>query len=98
MMTLSPQPRWRALQRRAHQLDVADAFEGVVAAANLVGWRLGQVDDIGHEVAADLLRIDEMRHAEALAPLLLVVVEVDTDDHVGAGKPQPLDHVEPDAA
>ena len=39
-----------------------------------------------------------MRHAEALAPRLLVVVDVDADDHVGAGEPQPLDDVEPDAA
>ena len=39
-----------------------------------------------------------MRHAEALAPFLLGVVEVDADDHVGAGEPQPLDDVETDAA
>ena len=39
-----------------------------------------------------------MRHAEALAPFLLAVVDVDADDHVGAGKPQPLDDVEADAA
>ncbi len=39
-----------------------------------------------------------MRHAEALAPGLLVVVDVDADDHVGAGEPQALDDVEADAA
>ena len=39
-----------------------------------------------------------MRHAEALAPGLLGRVEVDADDHVGAGEPQALDHVEADAA
>ena len=39
-----------------------------------------------------------MRHAETLAPFLLAIVDVDADDHVGAGKPQALDHVEPDAA
>ena len=39
-----------------------------------------------------------MRHAEALAPFLLVVVEIDADDHVGTGEPQPLNHVEADAA
>ena len=38
-----------------------------------------------------------MRHAEALAPRLLVVVEVDADDHVGAGELQPLNDVEADA-
>ena len=39
-----------------------------------------------------------MRHAEALAPCLLVVVEVDADDHVGAGQLQALDDVQADAA
>ena len=33
-----------------------------------------------------------------LAPCLLVVVDVDADDHVGAGEPQALDDVEADAA
>ena len=33
-----------------------------------------------------------------VAPGLLLVVDVDGHDHVGAGEPQPLDHVEPDAA
>ncbi len=50
------------------------------------------------QIAADLLRIDEMRHAEALAPFLLAVVEVDADDHIGARQPQPLDDIEADAA
>src|SRR5581483_8541148 len=87
-----------AFQCRPHQLDVADALERVVAAADLVGRRLGEIDDIGHEIAADLLGVDEMRHAETLAPGLLVVVEIDADDHVGAGEPKPLDDVETDAA
>jgi hypothetical protein len=39
-----------------------------------------------------------VRHAEALAPLLLAVVDVDADDHVGAREPQSLDDVEADAA
>jgi hypothetical protein len=39
-----------------------------------------------------------MRHAEALAPLFLVVVEIDTDDHVRAHEPQTLDDIEPNAA
>ena len=39
-----------------------------------------------------------MRHAETFAPLFLGIVDVDTDDHVGAGKPQPLDDIEADAA
>ena len=39
-----------------------------------------------------------MRHAEALAPFLLGSVEVDADDHVGAGQLSALDDVEADAA
>jgi hypothetical protein len=53
---------------------------------------------IRHEIAADLVGIDEMRHAEALAPLLLGIVGVDPDDHLGTHEPQSLDHVEADAA
>src|SRR5262244_3635239 len=34
-----------------------------------------------HQIAANLFRIDEVRHAEALAPLLLGVVDVDADIH-----------------
>ena len=86
------------LQRLAHDRDVARAVEGVVGAADLVGALLGHVDEVGDEVAAGLLRVDEVRHAEALAPRLLVVVDVDADDHVGAGELQPLDDVEADAA
>src|SRR5579863_7415177 len=33
-----------ALERRAHQVNVADALEGVVGAADLVGAALGHVD------------------------------------------------------
>ena len=85
-------------QRLAHHRDVAGAVEGVVRAADLVGARLGHVDEMRHEVGADLLRIDEMRHSEALAPFLPGIVDVDADDHVGAGKAQALDHIETDAA
>ena len=57
-----------AFQRLPHHVDIADAFEGEVGAA------AGEIDDrLHHLVAADLVRIDEMRHAEflrdgALAP------------------------------
>src|SRR5690606_22437601 len=87
-----------AFKRLAHDRYVAGAVEGVVRAADRVGPAPGQVDEVGNEVALHLLRIDEMRHAEALAPFLPGVVDVDADDHVGAGEPQPLDDVEPDAA
>ncbi len=55
-----------AFQRLAHDVDVADALEREVRAA------AGQVDDRLHDlVAADLVRIDEMRHAEFLGHLAL---------------------------
>ena len=98
MMMDCPQPRWQASKRLTHDRHVAGAIEGVVGAADLIGAALGHVDEVRDEIAADLLRIDEMRHAEAFAPFLFAIVDVDADDHVGAGKPQPLDHVEPDAA
>src|SRR5947209_19748137 len=53
---------------------------------------------MGNEIAADVLRVDEMRHPEALAPGLAVGIDINPDDHVGAGKPQPLDDIETDAA
>ena len=49
-----------ALERLAHQLDVADALEAVVGAA------LGQLDEVRHQIALDLLRVDEVGHAELL--------------------------------
>ena len=50
------------------------------------------------EIALDLLGVHEVGHAEARRHLLLVGIEIDADDLVRAGEPQPLDHVEPDAA
>src|SRR5260370_26385464 len=69
-----------------------------MGAADLAGAAFGHVDQIGDESAADLLRIDEMGHSEAFAPRLAIRIDVDADDHVGAGKPQPLDDIEADAA
>ena len=47
-----------------------------------------------HQVAPALGRIDEVGHAEVLAPGLLALVQVDADDHVGAGEPQALDDIQ----
>src|SRR6266446_2194207 len=85
-------------QRLAHDRDVAGTVEGVVGAANLVGTALCHINEVRDEVAADFFRIDEVRHPETLAPLLLGVVDVDADDHISAGKPQSLDDVEANAA
>ncbi len=82
----------RAFQRLAHHIRVADAFKGIVGAAT------GQLDQMADETVAMIGRVDEMGHAEALAPLFLVIVEVDADDHVRADHPQALDHIEADTA
>ena len=60
---------------------------------------LGQVDEIGDQVAADFARIDEMRHAEPLAPRLLGVGLRSTPTIMSApAMRSALDHVEADAA
>src|SRR5690606_13930878 len=71
-------------ERLAHDRDIAGAVERVVSAADLVGAALGHVDEVRDDIPLNLARIDEMGHAEALAPFLLGVVEIDPDDHVGA--------------
>src|SRR6185312_7891145 len=58
------------LQRLAHDGGVAGAVEGVVGPA------VGEGHEVGDDVApttflSDLLRVDEVGHAEAAAPLLL---------------------------
>src|SRR5713226_4743347 len=79
-------------QRLTHHGGVAGTVEGEIGAA------VGQRDQMRNDVAIELLRIDEMRHAEAAAPFLLAVIEIDADDLVGADHPRALNHVEPDTA
>src|SRR5437867_5423955 len=81
-----------ALERLAHHLDVADAFEAVVRAA------LGQVHQVRDQVLAGFLRVDEMGHAELLGKRLARRIQIHADDHVCAGHPRALHDVEPDAA
>src|SRR5882672_4914804 len=81
-----------ALQRLAHHVDVADALEAVIGAA------AGELDQVRDEIATDLLRVDEVRHAEFLAERLALRVEVDADDPVRARHPRALDDVQADAA
>src|SRR4051812_22690545 len=81
-----------AFERLAHDLDVAYAFKAVVGAA------FRQIDEVSHKVALDFFWIHEMRHAEFLGERLARCVEIDTDNHVGAGKPRALDDVQADAA
>src|SRR5260370_42011365 len=79
-------------QRLTHHGGVAGTVEGEIGAA------VGQRDQMRNDVAIELLRIDEMRHAEAAAPFLLAVIEIDADDLVGADHPRALNHVEPEPA
>ncbi len=66
MMIDSPQPRWQHSSAWRISVDVADALEGEVGAA------AGEVDDgLDDLVAPDLVRVDEMRHAEPLGHLAL---------------------------
>src|SRR5580700_1109020 len=81
-----------AFQGLPHRVHIADALEAVVGAA------LGQIDEIGHEIALDLLRIDEMGHAEFLGQRPPARVQIDPDDHVGAGHAAALYDIEADTA
>src|SRR5438874_277155 len=81
-----------AFQGLPHRLHIADALKAVIGAA------LGQIDEIRHEIALDLLRVDEMRHAELLGEGAAARVQIDPDDHVGPGHTAALQDVEPDAA
>jgi len=57
----------------------AGAIERVVGAGR--SWSapdFGHIDEVRHQVLAEVVRIDEMGHAEAFAPgPLAVVVEID---------------------
>src|SRR5262245_4475218 len=78
-------------QRLPHGGDIADAFEREIRTAS------GQVDNsLHHLVTANLIWIDEMRHAEFLSRGAFGRIGVDADDLVGADHPRALDHVEPD--
>src|SRR5882762_461607 len=81
-----------ALEGLAHQIDVADALKAVVRAA------AREVHEVGHQLALDLLRIHEVRHAELLGERLALGVDIHPDDHVRTRQARALDHVEPDAA
>src|SRR5437868_13432915 len=80
-----------AFQCLPHRLHIADAFEAVIGAA------LCQIDEIGHEIALHLLRIDEMRHAELLGKGAPAPMDIDADDHVGDGHTTALYNIEADA-
>src|SRR5215831_19057488 len=87
-----PPPAVAAFERLAHGPDIADALEAVIGAA------LGQVDEIGDEIALDFGRVDKVSKPELSGERLPSRVEVNPDDHVGADHAAALDDIEPDPA
>src|SRR5690606_28709103 len=81
-----------ALERRAHEIDVADRLERVVDAA------VRQVDDDLLDWLVVVLRIDEVGRAERAGHLLLTGIDVDRDDAAGLRHDGALDAAQADAA
>src|SRR5208282_3398390 len=81
-----------ALQRLAHDLSVADAFEAVV------GTPSGELDQVRHEFALQLARIDEVRDAELAGQGLACWIQVHAYDPVGSDHPRALHHIQADAS
>src|SRR5882724_2187264 len=80
-----------ALERLAHQIHIAYAFEAVVGPA------LGEGHEMSHQIAAELLWIDEVRHAEFLGERLAARIQINADDFIGADHACALHHIEPNA-
>ena len=80
------------LERLAHQVDVADAFERVVRAA------LGQFDEVTDEFATDFGGIDEVRQAEFSAIASRSGLKSTPTDLIGADHRAPWIDVQANAA
>src|SRR5450631_666937 len=59
-----------ALERLAHQIHIANTFEAVVGAA------IGECHEVSHQIAANFLRVDEVRHAEFLGEPLAARIQI----------------------
>src|SRR5699024_3360229 len=81
-----------ALQRLAHDVDVADALERVIDAA------VGQVDDDLLDGVIVVFGVDEIGGSELTCQIELVGVDVDGDDALGAGHDRALDDCQADRA
>src|SRR5580692_8350342 len=79
-------------KRLPHHGGIAGAVEGEIGAA------ICQRDKMLDDVAANLLWVDEVGHAESTTPVFLGIVDIDADDLVGADHLGALDNIEPDAA
>src|SRR3546814_14345815 len=78
-------------ERLAHYGRVAGAVESIVSAA------VGQGHQMRNDIVGDLLRVNEMGHAELAPTFCSVGIDIDADDHVGARHLRALKHVEADA-
>src|SRR5277367_2045940 len=74
-----------------HHGGIAGAVEGEIGAA------VRERHEVLHDIASELLWIDEVRHAEPAAPVFLGIIDVDADDLVGADHLGALDDIESDA-
>src|SRR3546814_4042508 len=79
-------------ERLAHYGRVAGAVESIDSAA------VGQGHQMRNDIVGDLLRVNEMGHAELAPPFFSVGIDIDADDHIGARHLRALKHVEADAA
>ena len=80
------------LKRGAHQIDVADAFKGVVDTA------VGQIHDDFLNRSAMVIRVDRIRCAKLPRQLEFVLVDVDGDYPAGFGHLRALNSAETDTA
>ena len=97
MIALTP-AAMAGFERLAHHCDVAGAVERVVGAADLVGARFVRLTRCGTRSPPTSFGLTKCVMPKRSPQALRAGVDVDADDHVGAGEPQALDHVEPDAA
>ena len=81
-----------ALQRLAHDLDIADAFKRVVHSA------ISHILDGVHHVAGDLRRVEGIGCAQRGRHGEFVRVDIDSDDPAGLGHDRTLDHRQTDPA
>lgn len=80
-----------AFQRLAHDIGIAGAIKAVIRPA------IEQFDQMRDDICG-VLWVDEVGHAELLAPILLGRVEIDTNDAVSACHSRALNDVEANAA
>jgi len=82
-------------QRLPHHRDITGAVERISAPPIWSAPDFVMSNKVRDQVFAEVLGVDEVGHAEAFAPRLAVVVDVDPDDHVGACERRPCSTLSP---